>query len=519
MCDINAAGLDKAAATMGAQETYTDYDAMLDKSDLDAVIIGTPMPLHVPQSIAALARGVHVLSEVPAGVSLDECRRLVEACVASKAVYMMAENAMYTKPVVFVRELARQGLFGELYYAEGEYLHELKELNEVTKWRRQWQTGIAGVTYGTHSLGPILQWMGNDRVVRVCCEDAGQRYKDPRGDAYAQTTPVMLCKTAKNALIKIRVDMLSNRPHAASAFALQGTDGCYESSRDVPGGRGALWLRALGDKMQWHDFDAVMNSEQPIGKYLPESWRNPPAAALKAGHCGGDYFEVLDFVLAITGAKPCPIGIHEAMDMTLPGLISQQSVLEGGRWMDVPDSRVWAQGGPKPQLQMLWPESKRVAVPSLPDGYVLRQYTEADEAQYIAVMAKAGFTGWDHKRVDAAIRGVLPDGFFVIEHAASRTVVATAQARHGAHELHPYAAELGWVAADPAHKGKKLGAIVTAAATARMISAGYHRIYLLTDDFRVPALKTYLDLGYEPFLFCNGMAERWQAVRATLTQR
>ena len=40
------------------------------------------------------------------------------------------------------------------------------------------------------------------------------------------------------------------------------------------------------------------------------------------------------------GSEP-PIGVHEAMDMTLPGLMSQQSIREGGRWLDVPDSREW----------------------------------------------------------------------------------------------------------------------------------------------------------------------------------
>jgi predicted dehydrogenase len=43
---------------------------MLDKAKLDAVIIGTPMHFHIPQAIAAIARGIHVLSEVSAGVSL-----------------------------------------------------------------------------------------------------------------------------------------------------------------------------------------------------------------------------------------------------------------------------------------------------------------------------------------------------------------------------------------------------------------------------------------------------------------
>ena len=64
-------------------------------------------------------------------------------------------------------------------------------------------------------------------------------------------------------------------------------------------------------------------------------------AAEKAGHGGGDYFEVLDFVNAALGKAPCPIGIHEAMDMTLPGLVSQQSILDGSRWLGVPDSREW----------------------------------------------------------------------------------------------------------------------------------------------------------------------------------
>ena len=70
-------------------------------------------------------------------------------------------------------------------------------------------------------------------------------------------------------------------------------------------------------------------------------WRNPPEEALRAGHGGGDYFEVLDFVKSIVDGEPCAIGIHEAMDLTLPGLISQASIVEGGAWMEVPDSRAW----------------------------------------------------------------------------------------------------------------------------------------------------------------------------------
>ena len=88
------------------------------------------------------------------------------------------------------------------------------------------------ITYTTHSLGPILQWMPGDRVARVCCAGSGHHYIDPRGNLYEnQDSCVMLAKTEQDALIKIRVDMLSNRPHAMTNYSLQGVDGCYESAR------------------------------------------------------------------------------------------------------------------------------------------------------------------------------------------------------------------------------------------------------------------------------------------------
>lgn len=159
VCDVDAARMADSAARMGAGKQYRDYERMLQRSGIDAVIIATPMQLHAPMAIAALERDIHVLSEVPAGVSLDQCRALVRACRSSRAVYMMAENCVYLRNNMLVAELVRRGLFGQVYYAEGQYVHELKERNEQTPWRRTWQTGIAGVTYGTHSLGPILQWL------------------------------------------------------------------------------------------------------------------------------------------------------------------------------------------------------------------------------------------------------------------------------------------------------------------------------------------------------------------------
>ena len=337
VCDVDAENLDAAATLFDASEKYIDYEEMLAKSELDAVIIATPMHLHATQSILAMQCNLHVLSEVTAAVSLEECRHLVQACSQSRGIYMMAENANFMKPNVMVRELVRQGLFGTPYYAEAEYLHELKKLNEQTPWRRRWQTGIDGVTYGTHSLGPVLQWMPGERVTEVCCSGSGHHHRDAKGNVYEnQDSCVMLCRMASGGLVKIRVDMLSDRPQWLNNFyQLQGTDGCYESAR-AASEKNRIWLRAKDPNCE-----SWMNLEELENEFLPATWKQSREIAEASGHGGSDYFAMVDFAGAVAGSHPPAIGIHEAMDMTLPGLISQQSIAEGGQWLAVPDSRQW----------------------------------------------------------------------------------------------------------------------------------------------------------------------------------
>ena len=84
-----------------------------------------------------------------------------------------------------------------------------------------------------------------------------------------------------------------------------------------------------------------MDLDDLAEEFMPEMWRSYGEKAVRAGHGGGDLLELVEFVNAVrSGAEP-EIGILEAMDMTLPGLVSQQSIAENGRWTGVPDSREW----------------------------------------------------------------------------------------------------------------------------------------------------------------------------------
>jgi len=170
---------------------------------------------------------------------------------------------------------------------------------------------------------------------------------------------------------------------------------------------------------------------------------------------------------------------------------------------------------PKPQqLRMAWPQSLLDSPPEirLHTNYTLRTYQPGDEPGFFHIMTLAGFTGWDLERLSPTLATILPDGWFLIVDQATQEIVATAMATHHPSEFHPFGGELGWVAAHPAHAGKGLGWSVCAAVTARFLRGGYKNIYLRTDDWRLPALKTYLNLGYQPFLFAPDMVERWEAI-------
>lgn len=166
------------------------------------------------------------------------------------------------------------------------------------------------------------------------------------------------------------------------------------------------------------------------------------------------------------------------------------------------------------QLQMLWQESRLGSLPemTIPAGYALRTFQPGDASQYFRLMDSAGFKKWDNETLKPWLAKVLPDGFFIVIESATGEIVAAAMATHNPSDLHPFGGELGWLAANPEHIGKGLGTAACAAVTTRFIRAGYRRIYLRTDDWRLPAIKVYLKVGYIPFLFASDMEERWQAV-------
>ena len=355
LCDISEANLNRAidvvAQARGGRkpEGYSrgpkDYERMVQRDDLDAVIIGTGMQIHAPIAVAAMRAGKHVLSEVAACMTLDECWELVDTVEATGKLYMLAENCAYWEHLMMVGQMIRQGLLGELTYAECGYVHDCRYLmlqpDGSLTWRGEMIRDFAGDNYPTHNLGPVARWFGinrGDRFVSLVSRATGQKAWQ---DYLAQKVPAdhatrkfkyqgadsvtTMIRTAKGALIDVRYDILSPRPAWGPYHAVQGTKGSFESRTKE------IWLDERTSGHKW----------QPLADYAaefePPKWKQFREQAKQSGHGGADFFVIHEFLEALRSGGPSPVDVYDAVAWSSIIPLSAQSVAQGGKEMEIPD--------------------------------------------------------------------------------------------------------------------------------------------------------------------------------------
>lgn len=321
------------AAELGVPASTQSYEELLDR--VDAVVVASPMHLHASQAIAAMEAGKHVLSEVTAAVTLDECWQLMDAFQRSSADFMFAENYCYFEENLLVKELVRRGDFGSPVFGEGEYVHEVRSLHfhadGSPTWRRHWQAGPPGNTYITHELGPVMQWFQAadqfNRVETVCCMGSGAKVE---ARSLHEDTSITLCKLTDGSLIKIRLDMMSSRPEMI-CYSLQGTHGVYESGRGEFT-QSRVWFGSgeAGEERRWRPLEGLWDA-------LPAELRGDIEQARSSGHGGGDWFVGREFALLVRDRVLPELDIHAALHWTAVGLCSQVSAVNGGVPVRVPD--------------------------------------------------------------------------------------------------------------------------------------------------------------------------------------
>jgi predicted dehydrogenase len=149
ICRRNKAELERCGEQFGVERRYSSFEELLEDPKIDAVHINSPIPDHAPQAIAALKAGKHVASTVPMGVSIDECKQIVEAQEKSGKVYMMMETVVYSREYLFAKDLYDRGVLGRIQFLRGSHQQDMDG------WPNYWP-GLPPMWYATHCVSPCL---------------------------------------------------------------------------------------------------------------------------------------------------------------------------------------------------------------------------------------------------------------------------------------------------------------------------------------------------------------------------
>jgi len=153
-------------------------------------------------------------------------------------------------------------------------------------------------------------------------------------------------------------------------------------------------------------------------------------------------------------------------------------------------------------------------LPALPEGFSLRLATPGDAPELAALLAAAfDDPSWTVERVMSALLAAADvDRTYVI--VADGELVATTSCQCG--DRSKPRGTIHWVGADPSRKGLRLGRTAVLAALHGFRELGYEDANLTTDDARLPAIKTYLDLDFRPLMTDPSHSERWTTVLGQL---
>lgn len=116
VCDVNTERLKHVRALYPDIEGITQTQQLLNGSNLDAVVIATPVKHHYSLAKASLLAGKHTLIEKPMASSSAECEELIEIADRNSLVLMLDHTFLYSSPVQKIAEIVQAGDLGEIRY-------------------------------------------------------------------------------------------------------------------------------------------------------------------------------------------------------------------------------------------------------------------------------------------------------------------------------------------------------------------------------------------------------------------
>lgn len=353
LCDIVPEKAGHAAAMVVAAgqkkpALYTagphDYEELVASNDVDLVLVATPWSWHAPMALAAMNHGKDVAVEVPGVTTIDECWQIVHTSEQTRRHCMILENCCYGYNETLILRMIHAGLFGELLYGEGAYIHDLREelFSNAGEglWRRTEHTLRNGNLYPTHGLGPVANYMGiqrGDRFASLVSMSSPERGLDLwRKEHLAADDPrwkeryicgdmnTSLIQTAKGLTITVKHAVSTPHPYDRINL-IAGTKGLFQ---DYPP---RIYFDGMNKDESFGSIDAYKQYQHPL-------WQREGDLARKSGgHGGMDLIMIYRLLECVREGLPPDLDVYDCAAWASVAPLSAGSVKRGSAPVEFPD--------------------------------------------------------------------------------------------------------------------------------------------------------------------------------------
>ncbi|MEP6596466.1 MAG: Gfo/Idh/MocA family oxidoreductase [Ginsengibacter sp.] len=324
------------------------WKQMCDRDDIDLIYIITPWALHTPIAVYAMEHGKHVVTEIPAGQTIDECWQLVETAERTRKHCMMLENCCYDFFRMLTLNMVRQGFFGEIIHGEGAYIHDrFKRVfdKSQTTWRLKENINRNGNLYPTHGFGPICQVMNinnGDKLEYMVSMSSNDFMLGKMADKLAETDDfwkpfahqkfrgnmnVSTIRTTLGRTIMVQHDTTSPR--------------VYSNIHLVSGTKGSALEYPLPPKIttgeEWLSDEEYKKLEEKYTPFITKKMAEVAKQLDPAGHGGIDLLINWRLIDCLRNGLPLDMSVYDAAAFSCIEPLSEWSVANRSNSIDIPD--------------------------------------------------------------------------------------------------------------------------------------------------------------------------------------
>ncbi len=311
---------------------YTDYGEMLKAPGLDAIHINTPIPSHAEHSLAALMAGKHVACTVPMATSVEACRAIVRAQQVSGKKYMMMETTCYSREFFYIKNLLTSGKLGRIQFMRAAHQQDM------AGWPGYWE-GLPPMHYATHCVGPMLA-LSARLALRVSCIGSG-KIADSLAIKYGSPFAVEsshLQLADSDIGCEMTRSLFATAREYVESFDVYGSSRSFEWTQLEHRSKPVLFTGETAEYVDIPDFAELL--PEAIRPYTTSSVYDGADSHLSFkqgnGHGGSHPHLAHEFISAIVEDRPPAIDAVTSANWTCAGILSHESAMRGGDWIDLP---------------------------------------------------------------------------------------------------------------------------------------------------------------------------------------